>query len=374
MSALADDARCDEAAPPTAPAPDGALYLDGTSNRKHPVTLHLAADLEIREDGRVLAAWPYAAIRRADGPAGRLRLACTAALPFARLEIADAALAGTVAARCPSLDHGRGDASQAWRIVGWSLAAACSIVAVAVFGIPLLAERLAPLVPAGLEARIGEAVDKQVRVVFKGEPCTGAQGRAAFDALIDRLARAGALEIPLEARVLSSSAANAVALPGGRIYVFDGLLQRAANADELAGVIAHELGHVRHRDNLRRIIEIGGSSFLLGLLFGDTTGTGAVIFASRTLLDASHSREAERRADAYTVELMHRLGRSPAPMGELLFRITGAQAKKTIPLLASHPLTEDRLAEMRRQERPSTGPELITAQQWAALKAICKAR
>jgi predicted Zn-dependent protease len=91
------------------------------------------------------------------------------------------------------------------------------------------------------------------------------------------------------------------------------------------------------------------------------------------LTQASYSREAERNADDFAIKTMHALGRSPAPTGELLFRITGAQANSSIGILASHPLTEERRALMRREDRPATGPELLTATEWQALKAVCSA-
>ena len=93
---------------------------------------------------------------------------------------------------------------------------------------------------------------------------------------------------------------------------------------------------------------------MIGLLFGDFTGSAAVIFAGRRLTQASYTREAERNADDFAIRTMHALGRSPAPMGELLFRITGAQGN-TIGILASHPLTEERRELMRREDRPITG-------------------
>ena len=52
---------------------------------------------------------------------------------------------------------------------------------------------------------------------------------------------------------------------------------------------------MKHRDSMRKIIQTGGTSFLIGLLFGDVIGAGAVIFATRSMLDASYSRDAERR-------------------------------------------------------------------------------
>jgi Zn-dependent protease with chaperone function len=320
----------------------------------------------------VVATWPYADVRRADGPASRFRLSCVSAAPLARLDIDDAATAQAVAARCSSLDVGSPHVRHTWRIVGWSLAAICSILVVTIYGIPYAADRLAPLVPYRVEQWIGKSVDTQVRAIFGSKDCNAAAGRAAFETLVGKLKSAGGIETPLEPQVISLALPNAFALPGGKVYVTDGLLQRARNPDEVAGVIAHELGHVYHRDSLRKIIQTGGSSFLIGLLFGDITGASAVIFATRSMIDASYSREAESEADAFAAETMHKLGRSPKPMGEFLLRITGAQAKKSITILSSHPLSEDRLATLTKLDRANTGAELLSEAEWQALKAICK--
>jgi predicted Zn-dependent protease len=68
---------------------------------------------------------------------------------------------------------------------------------------------------------------------------------------------------------------------------------------------------------------------------------------------------------------MHRLGRSPKPMGQLLFRVTGKQVDNSLSILSSHPLTEDRLERMSRADQPPTGPPQLTAGEWTSLKAIC---
>jgi hypothetical protein len=344
-----------------------AVFYDGTSNRKRSVTLRFADAMQIVEDGTAVATWPYADVRRADGRKG-LRLLCTSALPLARLEIADPAAAAQVMAHCPQLDAGRGSA-QTGRIVAWSLAAAVSIVLVTIYGIPLLADRLAPLVPFAVEKRIGEAVDRQARAVFGGQNCTRPEGQAAFDKMMTKIKDAGGFDAPLQAHVLSSNIANAYALPGGTVYLLDGLLQRAKNVDEVAGVMAHELGHAQNRDGLRKIIQTGGSSFLIGLLFGDVTGGSAVLFAARSIVDASYSREAEGRADAFTIKAMQGLGRSPQPMGEFLVRITGGGRISTV--IDSHPLSADRLDRMKKAERGETGPPILTDAEWQALKNIC---
>ena len=69
---------------------------------------------------------------------------------------------------------------------------------------------------------------------------------------------------------------------------------------------------------------------------------------------------------------MHKLGRPTAPMGELMYRVTGKEGDKQLSILASHPLTEDRLERMRAEDQPPSGPPLLTAEEWRALKGICK--
>jgi len=355
------------------PGPGGsAIYFDGTSSRRHAVTLTFNGQLEINADEHTLAAWSYADIRRADSPSGTLRLTCRTAPALARLEIRDAAVTAELIARCTELDAnlpGRGVAA----IVGWSLAAAVSIVGVVLFGVPLAADRLTPLVPSALERRLGDVAEGQVKILFGNKTCSNASGRAAFNKLVNQIREAAGMDMSIQTAVLSTPIPNAFALPGGKVYLFDGLLAKAENADEIAGVLAHELGHLKHRDNTRNLIYNGGTSFLIGLLFGDVTGSGALIFASRSLVTASYSREAEQNADTFSIDVMHRLGRSPKAMGELLFRVTGKEVDKTLSFLSNHPLTEDRLKRMSDEDRPLTGPPLLTAEEWASLKAICTA-
>jgi len=368
------DATQETTVPPPAvgetPAP-AAVYFDGKTNRKRQVTLRFAGGIEILEQDRILDIWPFGEVRRADSPANMLRLSCVTALPLARLEIADQATKAAVLAHCAAIDVVERSRSNTLRIVFWSFAALCSIVGLAMFGIPYAADRVAPIIPVSWEKRMGDAADGQIRMLLGGKLCTNTEGQAAFTALVDKIRQAGALDLPTDAHVLSSDTPNALALPGGRVYMLDGLLQKANSPDEIAAIIAHELGHVKHRDNVKRVIQSGGTSFLFGLLFGDITGAGAVIFVSRQMLDASYSRDAEHDADTYAVDVMHKLGRSPLPMGELLFRITGKE-KSPFSIFASHPLTEDRLEEMKKAHRPDTGPALLTDTEWRALKNICK--
>jgi Zn-dependent protease with chaperone function len=357
------------------PAPSGpAVYFDGATNRRRLVTLAFKDQLELHEPPETTTRWSYDDIRRADGPAGILRLSCLSAPALARLEIRDAAQSAELAARCPRLDENIPGRHGVGAIIGWSLAAAVSIVAVVVFGVPLAADRLAPLVPQSLERRLGDVSEGQVKALFGGKTCTNASGQPAFNKLVNEIREAAGMDSSIRTAVLSTPVPNAFALPGGQVYLLDGLLAKAENPDEIAGVLAHELGHLRHRDATRNLIYNGGTSFLIGLLFGDITGSGALIFASRSLVTLSYSREAEFNADTFSIDVMQRLGRSPKPMGQLLFRVTGKQVDKSLSILSNHPLTEDRLKRMSEEDRPPSGPPLLTPEEWASLKAICNGK
>ncbi|MEO6841211.1 MAG: M48 family metallopeptidase [Bradyrhizobium sp.] len=358
--------------PPAPSGPNGSVvYFDGTTSRRRLVTLVLGDRVALHEPLQAVVTWPYDDIRRADSPTGTLRLTCLTAPALARLEIRDPALATELIARCPRLDENRPSRGSAAAIVGWSLAAAASIIAVVMFGVPLAADRLTPLVPQAVERRMGDVADGQVKALFGNKVCNNKDGQAAFIKLVNTLREAAGLDPSIQTAVLATPVPNAFALPGGRVYLFNGLLAKAENPDEIAGVLAHELGHLRHRDGTRNLIHNGGTSFLIGLLFGDVTGSGAVIFASRSLVTASYSREAEQNADNFSIDVMHKLGRPTKAMGELLFRVTGKQGDSSLSILASHPMTEDRLKRMSEVDRPASGPPLLTAAEWNSLKAIC---
>ncbi|UGA41508.1 M48 family metallopeptidase [Bradyrhizobium quebecense] len=365
----ADVSQANSAAPPV----PGAVFFDGASSRRRIVVLELSDALEIREDGELLARWAFADIRRADSPTGLLRLSCLTAPALARLEIRDAQLTAALVARCDRLEQDLPNRKGVAGIVGWSLAAAVSIVLVVLFGVPLAAERLTPLVPDSFERRLGDVAEAQVKVVFDGKPCSNAAGQAAFEKLIGKLRETAGLDNSVQSGVLETSVPNAFALPGGKVYLFEGLVEKAENPDEIAGVLAHELGHLRHRDSMRELIHNGGTSFLIGLLFGDITGSGALLFASRSLVTSSYSRDAETNADSFAIETMHKLGRPAKPMGELMFRVTGKEGGKGLSLVSSHPLTEDRLARMDKADAAGSanGQPLLSSAEWQALKGIC---
>ena len=373
---------------PTATPRGTAIYFDGTCSARQEVDVEAAATgLRItaqKPAGRLLDEWAYAELRRMSAPDGVLRLGRCGETLLARLEIRDPALACAIEDRAETLDRGgAGERRLRRKIIGLSFAAGVSLVLTAIYGMPALVTRLVPFVPISVEHRLGEAVDKNVHAALDshhlgaaftcGRGANELEGRAALDKLVGKLETAAALPLPLDVDVVRRAEPNALALPGGHIYVNSGLVDQARSADELAGVMAHEMGHIAHRDGTRVALQTAGLSFLFGMMLGDFVGGGAVIIAAKTVLKSSYSRRVEGAADAYSVALMQKAGGDPHALGVILGRIAGKEHGRGhgMALLRDHPETSDRIAAINAVVVTAAPVPLLDVAEWSALKQIC---
>jgi Zn-dependent protease with chaperone function len=359
------------------------IFFDGVTGTRHDVTVDVApAALRILStQGTVLAEWPYTEIERLSAPTDTLRLGRKGSDVLARLETRDSTLMAAIGDHASGIDPGAvSERHERIRVVAWSLAAVVSLVLVGMFGVPLLAARVTPFIPLTIELHLGEAVDAQMRSILDKDhagprfECGAAEsesaGRAAFEKLVHRLELGADLPIPVRAIVVRSPQANAMALPGGRIYVFRGLIAKADTPDELAGVIAHEFGHVSHRDGTRAAVESAGLSLLFGMLLGDFSGGSAVVIAAKMVLQSAYSREVEAAADAYGVALISKVGGDPRALGAILARIGGA-TEPAMKILLDHPETKARVAAINAMAGAAKGAALLDVAEWAAVKHIC---
>ena len=367
------------------PRTGSGVFFDGVTSARHEVLVELGPDAlrVVASTGAVLAEWRYAELARLAAHEGVLRLGRVGNDVLARLEICDGEFAAAINRAVPDLD--RTDAAERRRrksIVVLSMAAMASLVLLAVFGVPLLASQLTPFVPQIVERRLGEAVDTQVRSMLdKGRlgprfECGTADaekpGRAALDRLVAKLAASAGLQVPLAVAVVRRREPNAIALPGGHIYVFQGLVAKADSADELAGVLAHEVGHIAHRDGTRAVLQAAGLSLLFGMLLGDFVGGGAVVVAARTVLQSSYSRDVEAAADTYGVGLMAKIGGNPRALATMLSKIEPTEP--ALKILLDHPETKDRVDAINAAAPAGSSAALLDPADWAALKRICTAR
>lgn len=193
-----------------------------------------------------------------------------------------------------------------------------------------------------------------------------AKSRPLHDAEIEaqtaRLARA--LEIPhIPVNVYEIEAVNGLAAPDGQIYLTRGFLQRKARgevtAEELAAVIAHELGHVALGHVRRRMIDFTGQNAVFVVLsavlnrFLPFVGVWIANLLSAALM-ARLSRRDEFEADAWAAALLTKAGIGTAPQISLfrkLSHLAGQPRGEPPAWLMSHPRTDDRIAAIEAMER-----------------------
>jgi beta-barrel assembly-enhancing protease len=157
---------------------------------------------------------------------------------------------------------------------------------------------------------------------------------------------------------------NAFAMPGGIIVIHTGLIQQAARPEEVAGVLAHEIGHVVERHSLRNMINTAGFALLVQSIFGDISGLVAVLSDRATfLMSRKFSREFEESADNFGWNLLNRAGIDPRGIIDFFRRVQpetiGAYENEYLDLLSKHPATIERIKnlEAKWQSRPQSNDE-----------------
>lgn len=194
------------------------------------------------------------------------------------------------------------------------------------------------------------------------------QARVVDSSYLTTVGRRIASQTPLGNRrwdfaIVQDKSVNAFNLPGGLVYVNSGLIAEADTLSELAGVLAHEIGHGSARHGTQLMTRAYGYNAIAGLLLGRNPGQGKQIAAQLlgTGIMTNYSRGAELEADRLGVRYTYGAGYDPAGMvdfyGEML-DMRRRQPSKVEQFFSSHPLTETRIqtiqAEASRLPRRSS--------------------
>jgi predicted Zn-dependent protease len=343
-----------------------ARFFDGQRAVAHDVALQIAAgELVIRAaDGTILARWALDRIEQRGEPATTGKAVLARKGDPARLIVEGAECIATLMQAGLPLR-----AASSWGARGWAVAlcllVAAAAAAVLTFGAgPRL---VAGLVPAAWEDRLGRLAAENFQQNHR--VCRGEAGQRALETLVGRLRAAGGIAPEIHIEVLDDPMVNALTLPGGRVLVMRGLIDKVQDGGELAGVIAHELGHVAHRDPVTLLLRQMGIGLVVASLgwndaFADSGGI------AQQLLTLSYSRQAEAAADAAGEAFLTQAGLRADGLHRFFAQLETIEGHGGgFAWLATHPPTAQRLA---RATQSTAGAPPLSDEEWAAVRRMCR--
>jgi Zn-dependent protease with chaperone function len=306
-----------------------AFFFDGKTAARQSVRIRLAeTSLEIaRDTSPVLIQWEFHSLRLIDDGAedGTLRLGSVAA-PDARIVTDDLAFLSALRQAAPHLF-----VPPVRRLVTQRKATILAVMAVLLvtilyFATTSFTQTIVWLVPAEWQSALGDTL--RDRLFGEKRRCQSPSGTAALGTLKSAVAGRREELADVSILVLDAPTINAFALPGRQIVVLRGLLDDAKSADELAGVLAHEMGHVAHHHPMEAIIRLTGLTVLSAVLTGDSASVAdRLVEIGGVLYFLSYRRGQETVADHNAHDLLNETGIGSAGMA----RFFGRRSRKDRP-------------------------------------------
>ena len=248
--------------------------------------------------------------------------------------------------------RGRTVAAVHWLEARARVAAVAAVLLVATvaatlwWGMPILARNAAMAVPDPIEKKAGQTALATISRLLAPTRLSRINQRRV-DTQLDRLLKAQPLTTRPELvfRFMGGQYPNAFALPGGYIVISDELVT-LADDDELAAVLAHEIGHWQLRHGLQGVLRSSAALLVVSTVTGDlstlTTFASTIPFA---LLQRGYSREFEEQADTYALGLLRKAGIDAVHFASILRKLQDTRPKQgqDFSYLSTHPSTEDRI-------------------------------
>lgn len=221
--------------------------------------------------------------------------------------------------------------------------------------IPWLGEKAANLVPIETEVKLGE----NIADMYEHEGKVNDSATYYVDRFVKLLELDNTYQI--EAKVIESKDINAFALPGGKIFIYSGIIDEMNSYEELVALLGHEVTHVVNRHSLKGICRSAATGIFIASLFGDVTGISSGILSQADEFRQLHySRELETEADNNGVTIMVENHVSPQGMIDLLklLKTESTQMPQFMKYLSTHPDTDSRIENVESNpEAKASFPE-----------------
>lgn len=255
----------------------------------------------------------------------------------------------------------------AWVESRWKFALASVVFTIGalsfgyIWGLPQAARVLANRIPLETETTLGEKslawldknwFDSSPHVFIKNED----EIVSGFERLCKSLTLKGKYRLEFRAFNNSRMHPNAFALPGGIIVLTTSLAEFANTSEEIIAILAHEIGHLELRHNLRQLLQNSGTALIGAMISPDAASFNTAVKSYPLLLAASkYSRDLEEEADEFAFVLLRKINHSPAAFATITERLEkNFEMDEYGPsFVSTHPLTKERIKRARNfQEKP----------------------
>jgi predicted Zn-dependent protease len=212
---------------------------------------------------------------------------------------------------------------------------------------------VASQVPPQAEVKIGDTLFGQIQstMALLQDKELQSQLDELVSPLFDVIPETG---YPFQFHLANDGTLNAFAVPGGHVVVHSGLVLEAESAEEVLGVLAHEIAHITQRHSLRQMISAAGVFVLVQTLFGDLSGIAALMAdGGLQLLTLEFSRGHERDADSTGFEYLVEAGINPVGMISFFEKLQaqaeeaeGIELPESLVILSTHPTSRERIERL----------------------------
>lgn len=357
-----------------------ALYNDGHSAVSHRVTVAVdASGLAIMAaDERKISMWPAAGLELVERPIGRspFRLGCGGAAP--RLTFA-ASVIESFGEYYPGLELRHAPGMRAWlQMVGWAAGALMFSIAGWLLAAPVLAQAVAAMVPDSAKARLGiQLAGQAVASIAERDGrsyddmfCYDEASAASLQRLFAILAQGQAADVRFGLLAIDSAQPELFALPGGQIVMSGALPDQAGGAEALAGLMAHEIGHIARDHPTQTLLLRDPVAVLFSLLPPDGSSAAFDASLANQFLRHGYRDSKEEEVEEFALNLLNGIGVVAEPYA--VYRAAGVDASDVPadPVTRMHPVTEDSAAML--QEGGVGRLLALDPDQWQALRQLCR--
>lgn len=237
-------------------------------------------------------------------------------------------------------------------------------------GLPYSSKFLASFISEAHEQKISSSL--KMDSIEGIEICKpGPESEAALKKMVARLYPLNKNESITDIRVeiVKGNVENAFTFPGGRIVIFNKLIENSGSPEELAGILAHEIGHVKERHILQKIINVLSFTALFQFIGGDFSSAFALDPSTILSLGSlTFDRGMEREADKHAFDRLKKAKVSTQGLASFFKRTSQLSGK--LALLTTHPGSEERTRLFQEKDDPKVFP-VLSQKEWLDLKNYC---